>query len=91
MKTCPKCFGGLRMPANDRNRGCYGYDQETDSLPCNNCGGQTMELKATGLVPVDPATGEGCMHQFEGRNAGNCYTVYKCTKCHYSFPIDSGD
>ena len=47
--TCPVCNGSLRVPCeNDITRdyglkyGWYGYDRETDTVPCNNCGGQTQ-------------------------------------------------
>lgn len=89
--TCPKCNGSCRMPANDLNRRCYGYDKETDSLPCNNCGGQTMSLKAEGVTTIDPATGRGCMHDYQGSNAGRCLTRYVCTKCQDVYSIDSSD
>lgn len=89
--TCPKCNGTSRVPANELNRRCYGYDEATDTLPCNNCGGQRMELKATGLTSIDPATGLGCLHAYEGRNGGNCYTIYTCSKCGDRYDIDSSD
>lgn len=91
LATCPKCEGSARMPANERNRMCYGYDKATDTLPCNNCGGQTMSLKATGQTTVDPATGLGCLHEVQGRQAGNCYWVYTCSKCKFNYAIDSSD
>ena len=89
--TCPKCNGTCRTPANDLNRRCYGYDKATDTLPCNNCGGQRMELLATGVTKVDPATGLGCLHAYEGQNGGRCYTIYACSKCGDRYDIDSSD
>lgn len=91
LATCPKCEGACRMPANERNRGCYGYDKATDTLPCDNCGGQRMNLKATGMTAVDPATGLGCLHTYQGRNGGRCYTIYTCSKCGDRYDIDSSD
>lgn len=89
--TCPKCNGTTRMPANDLNRSCYGYHKPSDTLPCNNCGGQRMELVATGVTTVDPTTGLGCMHEYKGRNAGRCLTTYVCGKCADFYSIDSSD
>lgn len=93
LATCPKCNGTTRMPAPPSNYKhiLATYDRETDTLACNNCGGQTMSLKATGETTIDPATGLGCLHNFEGRNAGRCYTVYTCTKCQATYGIDSSD
>lgn len=91
LATCPKCNGTCRMPASDRNRMCCGYDKATDTHACDNCGGQTMAGRATGETTVDQATGLGCLHDFEGRNAGRCYTVYTCVKCQATYGIDSSD
>lgn len=91
LATCPKCNGTTRMPATDLNRMCVGYEKTTDTLPCDNCGGQTMAGKAFGETKADPLTGLGCLHDFKGRNAGRCYTVYTCAKCRASYSIDSSD
>ncbi len=98
LSTCPKCNGTARRPYPtehdpDRRfaRMTATYDEATDTLACNNCGGQTMSLTATGVTRVDPATGLGCLHAYSGRNAGRCYTIYTCAKCGDSYDIDSGD
>lgn len=93
LATCPVCNGTKRVPAGDAQYTdiIYGYDKATHTFLCRNCGGQTMGLNPTGLVPIDPSTGRGCVHHFEGRQAGNCYHVYTCTKCKYRYDIDSGD
>ncbi|QGH72973.1 MAG: zinc ribbon domain protein [Siphoviridae sp. ctdEk19] len=88
---CPACQGTTRQPATRYQRSCRGYDPETDTTPCRNCGGQTMGGEATGKVPLDRATGKPCLHSFEGKIAGRCYVVYTCRSCGYSYDIDSGD
>ena len=75
------------------------YDPETDTKTCQNCGGQTMYGKPLGYTKVDPNTppmqflidGLGCHHEYVGRNAGRCYTIYTCKKCGSSYDIDSSD
>jgi predicted RNA-binding Zn-ribbon protein involved in translation (DUF1610 family) len=93
--TCPKCKGTTRIPAPAHSEGyktvISGYDRETDTFACDNCGGQTMSLHAVGHTRIDPATGLGCLHEFTGRKAGNCYHVYTCSKCGTTYDIDSGD
>ncbi len=68
-----------------------GYRASDDTLPCDNCGGQTMAVSGTGTTRVDPATGLGCLHTVRSEKRGNCYHVYTCTKCEWSYDIDSGD
>ena len=91
--TCPKCKGTTRRPAPDVSyrKSLATYRESDDTLACDNCGGQTMSLRALGYTRVDPATGLGCMHQFIGRNAGRCLTSYRCDKCGAGFDIDSSD
>lgn len=33
----------------------------------------------------------GCQHEFETINLGRCYNKYACTKCDYTYFVDSGD
>jgi hypothetical protein len=90
---CPCCHGSTRIPVpeNLRQYNLAGYDKTTDTLACDNCGGQTMNLKALGYTKKrNPEDTEGCKHEYVGRNAGNCYTIYTC-KCGSSYDIDSGD
>lgn len=90
--TCPVCAGTGRVPAGDRpNKArAYGYDASTDTLPCMNCGAQTMSLKATGQVRLRP-DGTPCTHEYVGRNVGRCLTEYRCKHCPDSYVIDSSD
>lgn len=91
--ACPKCNGAKREPAPPRAREwrLAGYDPATDTMPCDNCGGQTMMMSPRGYTRVDPSTGLGCLHDYVGRKAGNCYHIYTCKKCGDTYDIDSGD
>lgn len=93
--VCPACNGTLRRPVLPSEEGykkiMSGYDAATDTMACGNCGGQTMYGQSLGYTKIDPATGLGCLHEYTGRNAGRCYTIYTCKKCGSSFDIDSGD
>lgn len=88
--TCPVCAGSTRQPAG-RYRYCYGYDPETDTVACRNCGGDTMSLRALGYTRVDPASGLGCRHEYVGENVGRCLTLYRCARCGDAYSIDSSD
>lgn len=90
--TCPVCNGSGRRPAgDDKYKHVYaGYDKDTDTLPCNNCGGQTMFGRATGKSYLRE-DGTPCKHEYTSRVAGRCYTIYTCRHCGYSYDIDSGD
>lgn len=76
LADCPKCEGTARSSS------------ESD---CRNCGGQTMAGRASGKTTINPKTGLGCLHEFEGHNAGRCYVRYVCKHCSYTYSIDSGD
>jgi hypothetical protein len=96
--VCPACNGSTRRPYDYTHdpKGLYRrmtatYRAEDDTLACNNCGGQTMSLRATGRTRIDPTTGLGCLHEYRGQKAGNCYHIYTCTKCGDHYDIDSGD
>lgn len=86
--TCPVCKGTCRVPADGVHT--YGLDKATNTLPCLNCGGQTMSGKPTGQVRVRP-DGTPCTHHYKGHEAGRSYTVYTCQHCGDSFGIDTSD
>ena len=92
--ACPVCNGQGRRPIPEESKRyrsvIAGYDAETDTIPCNNCGGQTMWGKPTGMVPLRE-DGTPCVHEYTVREAGRCYRIYTCKHCKYSFDIDSGD
>lgn len=93
--VCPTCNGTKRRPVLPSEQSykkiMSGYDAATDTMACGNCGGQTMYGRSLGYTKIDPATGLGCEHEYTGRNAGRCYTIYTCKKCGSSYDIDSGD
>lgn len=90
--VCPVCNGTGRNNVGDKpyKESFAGYDKETNTLPCNNCGGQTMYGKPTGKVRLRP-DGTPCIHSYGSRNVGRCLTEYKCVHCGYTYTIDSGD
>jgi hypothetical protein len=92
MVTCPVCVGTGRVAAGETpyKNVLAGYDWDTDTLPCRNCGGQTMSMRGTGQVPVRP-DGTACVHEYEYRKAGRCYHEYTCRHCGHQYCIDSGD
>ena len=102
MGTCPRCNGTARRPVPAETRqyirynerwgtwGIAGYDPDTDTLPCDNCGGQTMSCKGTGQVRLRP-DGTPCLHEYSGKTTRNCYHEYDCKFCGDHYAIDSGD
>jgi hypothetical protein len=89
--TCPVCNGSKRIPATgDHKHVMAGYDKDTDTFSCNNCGGQKMWTESTGVVPLR-ADGTPCKHEYDGHKISNCYWGYKCKHCPDSFNVDSGD
>jgi hypothetical protein len=90
--TCPVCNGALRVPAGDTKykHVMAGYDKETDTLGCSNCGGQYMYGSARGTVKLRP-DGTPCTHSYSSKNVGRCLTQYTCVHCSESYQIDSGD
>lgn len=90
--TCPVCNGTKRKPAGDYRwkSVTYGYDQETDTLLCTNCGGQTQSLRPTGLVNQNK-DGDPCVHSYTSETIGRCLTRHTCRDCNDQYTIDSGD
>jgi ssDNA-binding Zn-finger/Zn-ribbon topoisomerase 1 len=91
--VCPVCNGSGRVPAGDNQyKEIYsGYDKATDTLKCDNCGGQYMYGQPTGKVLLRRDNNQPCVHEYEGTNAGRCLTSYNCKHCGDYFQIDSGD
>ena len=89
---CPVCNGSKRrLAGDDKYKHMYaGYDKETDTLPCNNCGGQTMFGSPSGQVPLRE-DGTPCKHEYKSATVGRCLTRYTCMHCVSSYEIDSGD
>ena len=92
--VCPVCDGTTRRPvpeSQQQYKTIYaGYDAETDTLECDNCGGQYQWGRACGQVSLNH-DGVPCRHEYRGQNAGRCLTTYTCIHCDDRHQIDSGD
>lgn len=90
--TCPVCVGTRREPAGDNKYKSViaGYDLNTDTFACTNCGAQRMYGQATGLVRPNQQ-GNPCHHSYRARTVGRCLTEYTCEHCGDRYQIDSGD
>ncbi len=95
-QTCPVCNGTGKMPCPERLRsygkqyGWYGYDAETDTVDCTNCGAQYMYGRPSGKVRANK-DGAPCTHSYTSSTVGRCLTQYTCIHCGDSYQIDSGD
>jgi hypothetical protein len=91
---CPVCSGTGRVPITEP-RELYEYwssfDAANKTLACSNCGGQTMHGVATGKTRPRRDTGEPCVHEYTGYQAGRCYYRYTCKHCGDEYGMDSGD
>jgi len=91
---CPVCQGSGRQPVSPEQERykqvMSGYDSATNTLPCQNCGGQCQYGRPSGHVRLN-REGEACTHLYQSRNAGRCLTDYTCVHCNDSYQIDSGD
>ena len=91
---CPVCNGSRRIPVSDEHQRyktvVAGYDAETDTFPCGNCGGQYMFGTPTGQVKRR-ADGTPCTHRYISETIGNCLHRSTCKHCGDSYTIDSGD
>lgn len=90
--TCPVCNGSGRRPAGDYKYKhiTSGYDATTDTLRCNNCGGQYMYGMPSGKVRANKE-GMPCTHHYTSSTIGRCLTEYTCKHCGDRYTIDSGD
>lgn len=92
--TCPVCNGSGRVPVSpeqERYKHVYaGYDKDTDTLRCTNCGGQYMFGQPTGEVRLNKE-GNPCKHSYTSKTVGRCLTEYTCEHCGDRYQIDSGD
>jgi transcription elongation factor Elf1 len=89
--TCPVCSGHGRVKATSTYKHVMaGYDKESDTLPCQNCGGQYQWGRPSGEVNMD-YSGQPCVHHYSGKNVGRCLTEYTCNHCGDRYQIDSGD
>lgn len=90
--TCPVCRGSGRVAAGDYKykHVVAGYDKETDTLACTNCGAQYMYGRSSGKVRLDK-NGAPCTHNYTSCTVGRCLTEYTCKECGDRYEIDSGD
>ena len=90
---CPVCNGTKRIPAGDDQYKAItsGYDAETDTHKCRNCGGQRMYGNSSGVVRRRKDNNEPCVHEYNYTKLGNCYHNCTCKHCGDSYNIDSGD
>lgn len=90
--TCPVCNGSGRKAAGDYQYKSVlaGYDKDTDTLPCTNCGGQYMYGSPKGQVRLNK-DGVPCTHSYRSQTVGRCLTEYTCAHCGDRYQIDSGD
>jgi hypothetical protein len=92
--VCPVCNGSRRaeIPASKQSykKVIMGYDPDTDTVPCDNCGGQRQNGRATGQVKLNKEQ-VACTHMYSSQNVGRCLTKYVCEHCNDTYQIDSGD
>lgn len=92
--VCPVCNGSGRVPvpaSQQRYKHVIaGYDKDTDTFDCTNCGGQYMFGSPRGQVRLN-REGAPCTHSYSGQTIGRCLTEYTCSECGDSYQIDSGD
>ena len=90
--VCPVCNGSGRVAAGDYQYKSViaGYDKDTDTLPCTNCGGQYMYSRPTGEVRLNKE-GQPCKHKYTSKTVGRCLTEYTCEHCGDRYQIDIGD
>jgi hypothetical protein len=89
---CPVCNGTCKVDAGEASYRTvvYGYDSETNTYPCKNCGGQYMYGSPKGEVRLRE-DGTPCTHKYVSKSVGRCLTEYFCIHCGDRFQIDSGD
>ena len=91
---CPVCNGTGRIPVPETSQRyktvVAGYDSDSDTFPCQNCGGQKMFGRPTGEVKLRE-DGTPCKHEYESEKLGRCYTGYTCKHCGDYYDVDSGD
>lgn len=93
---CPVCNGTARKPCPPdlqeygKKYGWYGYDSDSDTVNCTNCGAQYQWGTATGSVRLNQ-NNEPCVHAYQVQNVGRCYNKYTCVHCGDVYHIDSSD
>jgi len=97
MGTCPVCSGSKRQPYTGEHRYANiiaGYDPVTDTVRCQNCGGQYMYGTPLGRVFLRP-DGTPCKHKYRDISTSEqktrCIHESICEYCGDNYYIDSGD
>lgn len=92
--VCPVCNGTGRESVTPElekyKRVISGYDEETDTFSCRNCGTQYMFGKPLGIVPLNKE-GNPCTHSYTIETVGKSFHKYYCKHCGDTFHVDSGD
>jgi DNA-directed RNA polymerase subunit RPC12/RpoP len=77
-----------------RKNGWFGYDPKSDTIRCDNCGGQTMMHTCSGKT-FARADGTPCLHEYVGlsdpHETMRGWHKYRCKHCPDYYEIDSGD
>lgn len=91
---CPVCNGTGREPVTTETekykRVIHGYDAETETFSCSNCGTQYMFEKPRGEVPLN-RNGVPCTHAYTIETVGKCYHKHTCKHCGDTFHVDTSD
>lgn len=94
---CPVCNGTTRVPVPEQHHSyktvMASYDPATDTLRCQNCGGQYQfggQSIPSGYVALRE-DGTPCVHKYNSVTIGNCLHRSTCMHCGDSHDIDSGD
>lgn len=85
--VCPVCNGSKQVELSDREIS-YSWNRGKTHKECDNCGGQTMMGRATGISYLR-ADNTPCIHDYRQRQLGRSYTEYRCIHCNYTYEIDS--
>jgi hypothetical protein len=92
VSTCPSCEGTARTQITEQQFSyrtvLYGYDEETNTIPCKNCGGQYQTARPSGKVRLNKG-GSPCLHSYTSTVVSNCYRRYVCVHCDDTYYIDS--
>ena len=88
---CPVCNGTKRQNYTGPDAEViYGFDPESKTLPCRNCGGQYMFGTPLGLVVLN-ANNIPCTHEYKHVSSVRCLHTFQCIHCLDTYQIDSGD
>jgi transcription elongation factor Elf1 len=90
---CPKCNGSGRVLCPPKYRssfqqnGWFGYDPNTKTIECDNCGAQYQHSKPSGIVKMS-YTGKPCVHRYSEEQLSAHYVKYNCKLCGDVYFVD---